>query len=195
MKKYNHDLDIDRSEGILGYKESYIRLASERTIFFSEDVTKRSGYDLAAWLLYYDNCSEQPITLYINSNGGDISGLVSIYDVMQMVKSPIKTVCLGQCYSAAAIMLASGTKGERYALKNSKIMIHGIQCTFPLPGSDIINSKNYYNFLEENNDSIIKILAKHTNKSIEKIKQDCLGDVWMDAVQALEYGIIDHIIG
>ena len=63
-----------------------------------------------------------------------------------MIKAPIKTICIGKCYSAAAVILAAGTKGERYAFKNSSIMIHGIQCTFPIPGHDMTNSKNYYEF-------------------------------------------------
>ena len=92
-------------------------------------------------------------------------------------------------------MLASGTKGMRYAFKSSKIMIHGVQFGFPLPGQDIITSKNYYQFLKENNDIIMKILANHTGHSLEKLKSDCSEDMWMDAKTALEYGIIDHIIG
>lgn len=179
-----------------GYSETYIKLSRERQIFFSEDVCKENAAQLAALLLYYDNLDhDKEITLYIHSNGGDASGLVNIYDVMQMISAPVKTVCIGKCYSAGAVMLASGTKGLRYAFKSSKIMIHGVQFGFPLPGQDIITSKNYYQFLKENNDIIMKILANHTGNSLEKLKDDCREDVWLDAKQALEYGIIDHIIG
>ena len=113
---------------------------------------------------------------------------------MQMVKSPIQTICIGKCYSAAAVILAAGTLGERYIYKHAKVMIHGIQAGFPIPGHDMTNSKNYYEFLKDNNDNIMKILANHTGHSLEKVKQDCTRDVWLDAKQALEYGLVDEIL-
>lgn len=177
------------------YDETYIRLSKYRIIFLNEDVTKTVAANLSALLLHYDNENrEEPITLYINSHGGDAAGLANIYDVMRIVKAPIHTVCIGKCYSAGAILLAAGAKGERYALNNSKIMIHGVQFAFPIPGHDITNSKNYFSFVKENNDNIMKILAHHTGHPLEKLKKDCLRDVWMNPSQALEYGIIDHIL-
>ncbi len=198
-KNLNHDPDMVQDIGrfplLEGYSESYIRLAQERVIFLSEMVTKETASELSALLLYYDNEDHNsPIVLYLNTVGGDAAGLVNIYDVMQMIKAPIKTICLGKCYSAGAVILAAGSKGERYACKNSKIMIHGIQCGFPVPGHDVINSTNYYDFLEENNDNIMKMLARHTGHTLDKIKKDCLRDVWLDAKQALDYGIIDRVI-
>lgn len=194
MKNIEHDHE-HISMPFSYYQETYIKLAKNRVIFLAENVTKETAAQLSAMLLYFDNEDHlAPIELYIHSNGGEVSGLANIYDVMQMISAPIKTVCVGKCYSAGAVLLAAGTKGQRYAFKNSSIMIHGIQCGFPIPGHDVVNSKNYYDFLRDNNDSIMKILAHHTNHSLEKIKQDCLQDVWMDAKQALEYGIIDHII-
>lgn len=178
-----------------GYSDTYIKLTKSRSIFLSEDVTKESAAQLSALLLYYDHESHDDyISIYINSNGGDASGLANIYDVMQLITAPIKTICLGKAYSAGAVVLAAGSKGERYALKSSKIMIHGIQFGFPLPGQDIINSKNYYDFVKDNNDNIMKILADHTGHSLSKLKEDCKQDLWMDAKQALNYGIIDGIL-
>ena len=195
-KSHSHDHEAIRQPFLMGYADTYLKLSKERVIFFSEDVTKKSAAELSAMLLYYDNEDhESEITLYLNSNGGDASGLSNIYDVMQMIQAPVKTVCLGKCYSAGAVILAAGTKGERYALKSSKIMIHGIQFGFPLPGQDIITSKNYYDYIKENNDIIMKILANHTGHPLEKLKEDCKQDLWMDAKQALQYGIIDQIIG
>lgn len=186
---------IMKPPALSGYSDTYIKLTKDRTIFLSEDVGKDNAAQLSALLLYYDNLDhDQEITLYVNSNGGDASGLANIYDVMQMISAPVKTVCLGKCYSAGAVILATGTKGRRYALRSSKIMIHGIQFGFPLPGQDIINSKNYFDFIKENNDNIMKILAKHTGHSLEKVKNDCKEDVWLDPKQALQYGLIDHII-
>lgn len=195
MKSKSHSHDMIKPPMLMGYSDSYIKLSRSRDIFFSEDVSKKSAAELSALLLYYDNEDhESPITLYLHSNGGDVSGLSNIYDVMQMISAPVKTVCIGKCYSAGAVILAAGTKGERYAMKSSKIMIHGIQFGFPLLGQDIINSKNYYDFVKENNDNIMKILSQHTGQSLDKLKNDCSQDVWMDAKQALEYGIIDHIL-
>lgn len=194
MPSFN-DLDSVRLPLLTGYSDTYVKLTKDRMIFLSEDVTKESAAQLSALLLYYDNEDhEQPITLYIHSNGGDAAGLSNIYDVMQMIRSPIKTYCIGKCYSAGAVILAAGSKGERYAFKSSKIMIHGIQFGFPLPGQDIITSKNYYEFVKENNDNIMKILSHHTGHPLEKLKEDCKQDVWMDAKQALQYGLIDHIL-
>jgi len=196
MNKSKNDHDVDDSFLMkMRYAETYVKLSKDRTIFMSENVTKDVAAELSALLLYYDNADhETPITLYLHSNGGDASGLSNIYDVMQMISAPVKTVCLGKCYSAGAVILAAGAPGQRYALKSSKIMIHGIQFVFPIPGTDIIGSKNYYEFIDDNNDNIMKILAYHTGHPLEKVKEDCKQDVWLDSKQALEYGIIDHII-
>lgn len=192
--KNNHEHLSEKSNSV-EYPETYVKLSKNRIIFLAEDVTKQVAAHLSALFLYYDTISsEEDITLYINSDGGDAAGLSNIYDVMQMVKAPIKTICLGKCYSAGAVLLAAGSKNERYALKNSKIMIHGIQCGFPIPGHDVTNSKNYYDFLKDNNDNIMRILAHHTGHSLEKVKQDCSDDLWMNAKQALDYGLIDKIL-
>lgn len=192
--KLNNEEHFQMPYGI-NYSETYIRLASHRILFISEDITDKMAAEVSAMLLYLDNQdNSENIEMYIHSNGGAISGLLNIYDVMQMIKSPITTICTGKCYSAGAVLLAAGTKGSRYAFKNSNVMIHGIQCSFPIPGHDMTNSKNYYKYLEENNDNIMKILGKHTNHTLSKIREDCKQDTWMNAKQALDYGIIDEII-
>ncbi len=192
-KEHNHEPVSPKSD--LGFNETLAKLASNRMLFIAEDVTEDLAAQLSAMLLHFDNQDhETPIVMHIHSVGGSAWGLFNIYDVMQMIKAPIKTVCLGHCYSAAAVMLAAGTKGMRYALKHSRIMIHGIQVVFPLLGHDITNSKNYHDFMVENNDNILKMLAQHTGQPLEKIRQDCKEDVWFSPEQALEYGIIDDII-
>lgn len=194
MSKFNHDHENMRPI-LTGYADTYIKLAQHRIVVVSEDVTDNMAAELSALLLYFDNEDhESMIEMYIHSNGGAASGLANIYDVMQMISAPIKTVCLGKCYSAGAVLLAAGTKGERYAMKNSSIMIHGIQAGFPIPGDDITSSKNYYDFLIDHNDNIMKILAHHTGHSLEKVKEDCKEDVWMNAVEAKKYGLVDNII-
>ncbi len=196
MKKSNHEHEHENMRPVVaGYADTYIKLSKHRVIVISENVTDNMASDLSALLLYFDNEDhEAMIEIYIHTNGGAVSGLTNMYDVIQMISAPVKTVCLGKCYSAGAFLLAAGTKGERYAMKNSSIMIHGIQAGFPIPGHDITSSKNYYEFLKNDNDNIMKILAHHTGHSLEKIKEDCKQDVWMNAKQALEYGLIDHII-
>ncbi|CAB4197027.1 ClpP Protease subunit of ATP-dependent Clp proteases [uncultured Caudovirales phage] len=186
----------DHAQPVLtGYSDTYIKLAQHRIIVVSEDISDTMAAELSALLLYFDNNDhEAQIEIYLHSNGGAATGLVNIYDVMKMISAPIKTICLGKCYSAAAVLLAAGSKGERYAMKHSSIMIHGIQAGFPIPGHDITSSKNYFDYLKDNNDNIMKMLAHDTNHSLEKVKEDCKQDVWMNANTAKQYGIIDHII-
>ena len=177
------------------YSDTFVKLSMDRIIFLNENITKQSASTLSALLLHYDSQDpEEMITIYIHSSGGDASGLSNIYDVMQMISAPIQTVCIGKCYSAAAVILAAGTPGERTAFKHSKIMIHGIQAGYPIPGDDLTNSKNYYEFLKTHNDKIMKILADHTGHSLKKVKEDCKEDVWMDAKTALNYNLIDYIL-
>lgn len=184
-----------RAPLLVGYADTYVKLAKNRVLFVTEDVDDVMAAQLSAMLLYFDNEDNSlPIEMYIHSNGGAVTGLANIYDVMQMIAAPIKTICIGKCYSAAAVLLAAGSPGERYAFKNSNIMIHGIQFGFPIPGHDMTSSQSYYNFINANNDNIMKMLAHHTNQPLEKIKLDCKEDLWMNAEEAQRYGLIDHII-
>ncbi len=147
-------------------------------------------------MIYYDNKStEDEIKLYINTDGGDVDGFNHVYDIMQTIKAPVSTICLGKAYSAGAFLLASGSKGRRFALKHSSVMIHGIQCLFPtVPEVDMVSSGNYFDFLSKNNNNIIKTLAKHTNQPVSKVKEDCKRDLYLTAEQAKKYGIIDAIL-
>jgi|SRR5579885_1103205 len=196
MSKNDHDHHEPlRVPLVMGYNDSYIKMTKDRAIFLSEDVSDKLGAELSALLLYFDNQDhEATINLYIHTNGGATTGLANIYDVMQMVHAPVKTILLGKCYSAGAWILAAGTKGMRYALRSAKVMIHGTQFVFPIPGHDFTNSKNYYEFVDAENDAMLKVMAKHTGQTFERVKADCQTEKWMDAKEALEYGIIDHII-
>jgi ATP-dependent Clp protease, protease subunit len=170
------------------------KLASNRTIFLSEDVTKESAMQLTSLLLYLDNVENDDIILYLNSRGGDASGLMCIIDVMGMISSPVNTICIGKCYSAGAILLASGTKGKRFAMKHSAMMLHGIQFGFPLPSQDAKESKSYYEYVASHNENIMKILATATGQKLEVIKDLCKRDCWLDPLQAQELGLIDGVI-
>lgn len=186
-----------RPETMARYAGSYIGLSKSRIIFINEDITKDTASALSALLLNYDSDNnEQDIEMYINTNGGDSSALSNIYDIMRIIKSPIKTICMGKAYSAGAVLLAAGTKGKRYMFKHAKVMIHGIQCLFPLMGdTDQSGSQNYYKFLNEHNDGIMKILADHCGQTLSKVREDCKRDVYLDATAAIKYGLADHVLG
>jgi ATP-dependent Clp protease protease subunit len=194
-KDQNEQHDHFSMQMPMGYAESYVKLTKSRAIFISENISDRLGAELSSMLLYYDNQDhEDEIDIYIHTNGGASTGMSNIYDVMQMVRAPIKTILLGKAYSAGAWILAAGSKGKRYALRSSKVMIHGSQFMFPIPGFDVTNSKNYLEFVDAENDAMIKIMAKHTGQTFEKVKADCQTELWMSSNDALNYGIIDHII-
>ncbi len=178
------------------FQEIYARLASDRNIFLAEDITKATGSSLAALLLNYNaQDPKKEIKLFINSNGGDASALSNIYDVMKMISAPVHTYCIGKAYSAAAILLAAGAKGCRFATKHSDIMIHGIQAAFPMSeGSDRITSEIEMKMLQDHNDMLMGILAKHVKKKPAQVSKDCERDLFMDAKEALAYGMIDQIL-
>jgi ATP-dependent Clp protease, protease subunit len=179
------------------YYESYIRLAEHRAIFLTEEFSKELSAAITAFLMYYDHQDpKEDITIYINSNGGDASSLLNIYDVMQMIEAPVSTVCLGEAYSAGAFLLAAGAKGKRFAMPSSEIMVHSVQVSlFPMIREESSSeTKNYLNFLNKTNDGIMKLFAKHTGQSISKVRKDCEKDFYLSAKEALKYGIIDGIL-
>lgn len=177
------------------YADAYTILSTNRCIFMNEIFTKENAASLSALLLAYDAMDpNKDIHLYINSPGGDASGLTQIYDVIQMISAPVSTICMGRAYSAGAFLLSSGTKGKRYIMQHGQVMIHGIQCVFPINGDSMKESEGYYKFLNHNNNAIMQILAKHTGKTVEQVTKDCKEDVWLTAKEALNYGIVDKII-
>jgi ATP-dependent Clp protease, protease subunit len=195
MSKNTFDHEPAKTSSLNGFDPTYVKLTNNRILFMVENFTEQMATELSALLLYLDKQDpDKLIEIYIHSNGGSSAALVHIYDIIQMISAPIKTVCIGKCFSAGAVLLAVGAKGERYAFKNSKIMIHGIQSTFPIPGHTVSHNQNFLDFLKGENDKVMKILAHHSGQSLEKVKEDCSKDVWMSPEQALEYGIIDKIV-
>lgn len=195
MKRDNHDHDFVHAPILRGYSDSYVKMTKDRSIFLSEVVTDKLGAEMSAMMLYFD--SQDPdavINVYIHTNGGANTGLANIYDVMQMIHAPVKTILLGKAYSAGSWILAAGSRGMRFALRSAKVLIHGSQFVFPIPGFDFTNSKNYLEFVNAENDAMLKALAAHTGQTFEKVKADCQTEKWMDAEEAKAYGIIDHII-
>ena len=170
----------------------YSRLLKDRIIFMGEQVTDDMANIIIAQFLFLE--SEDPdkdINLYINSPGGSITAGLAIYDTMQYVKSDIAAICTGQASSMAALLLAAGSKGKRFALPHSRIMIHqpmgaaqGQATDIDIQAKEIIRLKKALN----------EILALHTGKDIKKITSDSERDFFMSGQEALEYGIVDKVI-
>lgn len=197
MKKHNSDPNLVVLNNSRHYREVhdqvFARLASYRVIFINEEITKDLASAVSGFLIAYDKqSSKEDIFMYINTIGGDSAALMNIYDVMQMIKAPIKTICVGKAYSAGAFILAAGTKGKRLITKNAKVMIHSAQFAFPLFSKE--ESEDYFNFVEESNQAVLEILVRHSNQTLAKVIKDCERDLYLDAKEALKYGIVDRII-
>jgi len=170
----------------------YSRLLKERIIFLGGPINDAVANTVIAQLLFLQH--EDPkkdISLYINSPGGSVTSALAIYDAMQYVKPDVSTICVGFAASAAAILMASGEAGKRYALPNSEIMIHQVFGMAEGQAADIKITADHIIHIRE---KINKILAKHTAQPLSKIEKDTDRDFYMDALEARTYGIIDQII-
>ncbi|HTJ16645.1 MAG TPA: ATP-dependent Clp endopeptidase proteolytic subunit ClpP [Steroidobacteraceae bacterium] len=170
----------------------YSRLLKERVIFIVGQVEDHMANLVVAQLLFLE--SENPdkdIALYINSPGGSVSAGLSIYDTMQFIKPDVSTMCVGQAASMGAILLAGGTKGKRYALPHSRMMIHQPLAGFQGQASDIdIHAREVL----ETRDRLNRILSKHTGQTVEKIARDTERDNFMGGEAAVTYGLIDRVM-
>ena len=170
----------------------YSRLLKDNVIFAVGPIEDTMANLIIAQMLFLE--SENPkkdISLYINSPGGSITSGLSIYDTMQFVKPDISTICVGQAASMGAILLAGGAKGKRYSLPNSRMMIHQPVSGFQGQASDIdIHAKEILSMRERVNE----ILSSHTGKSIEEVASDTDRDNFMNASDALDYGLIDTVL-
>lgn len=170
----------------------YSRLLKDRIIFIGSDIDDHVANVVIAQMLFLE--SEDPdkdINLYINSRGGMITAGLAIYDTMQFIRPDICTTCVGQATSMGAVLLAAGTKGKRYALPHSRIMIHQPMGGIQGQASDIdIQAKEILRMKSDLN----KIMAKHSGQKLEKIEKDSDRDFFMAAEEAREYGILDKVI-
>ena len=170
----------------------YSRLLNDRVVFLCDEVNDTTASLVVAQLLYLEaQDPEKDIHLYINSPGGSVSAGMAIYDTMNYIKCDVSTICIGMAASMGAFLLSSGTKGKRLALPNSEIMIHQ-----PLGGakgqaSDI---KIQADLILRTRDTLNRILAENTGKSIEEIARDTDRDNFMTADQALAYGLVDKVL-
>lgn len=169
----------------------YSRLLKDRIIILNGEIDDNTSNIIVAELLYLDSINNEDISLYINSPGGSVTSGMAIYDTMNYIKSDVSTICVGIAASMASILLSSGTKGKRYALPNSEVMIHqplgGVQgqaTEIKIAAERILKLK----------DKVNKILSINTNQDIKKIESDTERDNFMNSEEALKYGLIDKIL-
>jgi len=171
----------------------YSRLLKDRIVFLAGPIIDPIANSVIAQILYL--AAQDPgkeIKFYINSPGGILTSALAIYDTMQYVKCPVSTVCVGAAASGAAVLLAAGTKGKRFALPNAEILLHQVAIS-GLAGQAVeveIAAKQVVKL----KDKINKILAKHTGQSLERLERDTDRDFYLSAQEAKEYGIIDEVI-
>jgi ATP-dependent Clp protease protease subunit len=169
----------------------YSRLLKERIIFLGDAIEDHLANLVIAQLLFLESEDpEKDISLYINSPGGVVNAGLAIYDTMQYLRAPVSTICIGMAASMAAVLLAAGAKGKRYALPNSRIMVHQGSGGFRGNAPDAMIQMREWEFLVQRNN---ELLAKHTGQPLERVKKDTDRDYFMSPDQAKDYGIIDAV--
>jgi ATP-dependent Clp protease, protease subunit len=183
-----------RERGTYGERvhNPYTKLFEERIIFLGVQIDDTSADDMMAQLLCLESMDpDRDISIYINSPGGSFTALTAIYDTMQFIRPEIQTVCLGQAASAAAVLLAAGTKGKRFALPNSRILIHQPYSEGGGQGSDIeIQAREILRMRA----LLESLISRHSGRSEEQVRADIERDKILTAADAVEYGLVDEVI-
>ncbi len=171
----------------------YSRLLIDRIIFLGQAIDDHVANIIIAQLLFLENQSpETDIKIYINSPGGSVTAGMAIYDTMKYIKSDVSTICVGMAASMAAVLLASGAKGKRLILPNAEVMIHQVMGGMEGQASDIkIHAEHILRMKKQLN----TILADHTGQNIDTIEKDTDRDNFMTAKEAIDYGLVDKIVG
>jgi len=170
----------------------YSRLLKDRIVILGQTVDDHAANLVISQLLFLE--SEDPdsvVSLYINSPGGYVSACLAIYDTMQFIKCPVSTICLGQAASMAAVLLAAGEPGKRYALPHSRMLLHQPAGGFSGQATDLEIQARYIEGLKT---AINEILAKHTGQDLSKLARDTERDFYLTAVEAKDYGLIDKVM-
>ena len=182
---------IEKSNNSERAYDLYSRLLKDRIILIGDEIDDKMANIVVAELLYLDSLNNDDISIYINSPGGSVTAGMAIYDTMNFINSDVSTICTGMAASMAAFLLSSGTNGKRYALPNSEIMIHqplggakGQATEIKIAAERILKLKEKLN----------KMLAKNTGKSFKTIEKDTERDNFLEAKEALKYGLIDKIL-
>ena len=192
MKNYLVPIVIEQTNRGERSFDIYSRLLKERIVFLGTPIDDQVANLVMAQLLHLESDDpDKDVNLYINSPGGDITSLFAVYDTMQYIKPDVSTICMGQAASAAAVLLAAGASGKRYALPHSRVLIHqphggaqGQAVDIEIQAKEILR---YRKLLDE-------LLARHTGQPLDKIAKDTDRDFIMTSEQAKEYGIIDEVI-
>ncbi|MBN2399754.1 MAG: ATP-dependent Clp endopeptidase proteolytic subunit ClpP [Candidatus Aminicenantes bacterium] len=183
---------IEQTGNVERAYDIYSRLLKDGVIFLGSAIDDNVANVIIAQLLFLEaDDPEKDVSLYINSPGGIISSGMAIYDTMRFIKNDVVTICIGQAASMAAILLSAGTKGKRFALPNSKIVIHQPLGGFEGQATDILIQAEEIRKIK---DKVIEILAGHSGQKTDKIAADIERDFIMSADEALKYGIIDSVI-
>jgi len=170
----------------------YSRLLKDRIIFLGTQIDDLTANIVIAQLLFLEATDpDKDIYIYINSPGGSVSSTIAIYDTIQYIRSDVSTICIGMAASGAALILASGAKGKRFALPNSRIMLHQ-----PLGGAQgqVTDIEIQTRELKRIKDSLNRILTHHTGQKLEKVEKDTERDFYMTAQESKEYGLVDEVI-
>jgi ATP-dependent Clp protease protease subunit len=170
----------------------YSRLLKDRIIFLGTEIDDMTANIVIAQLLFLEAADpDKDIYIYINSPGGSVSSTIAIYDTIQYIRSDVSTICIGMAASGAALILTSGTKGKRFALPNSRIMVHQ-----PLGGvqGQVTDIEIQARELKRIKDTINTILTHHTGQKLEKVEKDTDRDFYMTAQESKEYGLVDEVI-
>lgn len=178
-------------EGERSY-DIYSRLLEDRIILLTGVIDDVMASSIIAQLLYLESKdSNQTIYMYINSPGGSVTSGLAIYDTMQYINCDVCTICVGLAASMAALLLASGTKGKRYGLLNSEVMIHQPLGQTEGQATDILIAAKH---IEHSKNKLASLLCKHTNKDLQTILKDTERDYYLSVSEAIEYGIIDEVL-
>ena len=174
------------------WSDIFSRLLKDRIIFIDGEINDTTADIVVAQILYLESENpEKEISIYINSPGGSVTAGLAIYDTMQYVRCPIQTICMGQAASMGAVLLAGGSKGKRFALPHSRVMIHQPMGGAQGQASDIeIEAQEIQKIKKE----LYEIIAYHTGKDYDQVWKDCDRDHWMIASEAQEYGLIDKVL-
>ncbi|MDP2945539.1 MAG: ATP-dependent Clp endopeptidase proteolytic subunit ClpP [Atribacterota bacterium] len=170
----------------------YSRLLKDRIVFLGTEIDDMTANIVIAQLLFLEASDpDKDIYIYINSPGGSVSSTIAIYDTIQYIRSDVSTICIGMAASGAALILASGAKGKRFTLPNSRIMVHQ-----PLGGAQgqVTDIEIQTRELKRIKDTLNKILTHHTGQKLEKIEKDTDRDFYMTAQESKEYGLVDEVI-
>ncbi len=192
IASYINPTIIEERQLNVAQMDVFSRLMMDRVIFLGTEVNDYTANVIQAQMLYLDSTDPgKDISIYINSPGGSVYAGLGIYDTMQYVASDVSTLCTGMAASMAAVLLVSGQKGKRFALRHSRVMIHQPMGGAPGPGK---RHRNHCTRNQKLKDELYNIIAEHSGQAFEKVERDSDRDYWMTSQEALDYGMIDRIL-